>query len=67
MIEKIKEQVPSGRYLNAISEFYKKNENLEDIIKNDVLYEEMHKSRKTYHSCCKEKVRLLQKMKRSGI
>lgn len=46
MIEKIKEQVPSGRYLNAISEFYKKNENLEDIIKNDVLYEEMHKSKK---------------------
>lgn len=46
MIEKLKEQVPSDRYLNAISEFYKKNENLEDIIKNDVLYEEMHKSKK---------------------
>ena len=46
MIEKLKEQVPSDRYLNAISEFYKKNEKLEDIIKNDVLYEEMHKSKK---------------------
>lgn len=46
MIEKLKEQVPSDRYLNAISEFYKKNENLEDIIKNDVLYEEIHKSKK---------------------
>ena len=46
MIEKLKEQVSSDRYLNAISEFYKKNENLEDIIKNDVLYEEMHKSKK---------------------
>ena len=38
MIEKLKEQVSSDRYLNAISEFYKKNEKLEDIIKNDVLY-----------------------------
>lgn len=46
MIEKLKEQVSSDRYLNAISEFYKKNEKLEDIIKNDVLYEEMHKSKK---------------------
>lgn len=46
MIEKLKEQVPSDRYLNAISEFYKKNEKLEDIIKNDALYEEMHKSKK---------------------
>lgn len=46
MIEKLKEQVPSDRYLNAISEFYKKNENLEDIIQNDVLYEEIHKSKK---------------------
>lgn len=46
MIEKLKEQVPSDRYLNAISEFYKKNENLEVIIKNDVLYEEIHKSKK---------------------
>ena len=45
MIEKLKEQVSSDRYLNAISEFYKKNEKLEDIIKNDVLYEEMHKSK----------------------
>ena len=42
----IEEQVSSDRYLNAISEFYKKNEKLEDIIKNDVLYEEMHKSKK---------------------
>lgn len=46
MIEKLKEQVSSDRYLNAISEFYKKNEKLEDIIKNDVLYEEIHKSKK---------------------
>ncbi len=46
MVEKLKEQVSSDRYLNAISEFYKKNEKLEDIIKNDVLYEEMHKSKK---------------------
>ena len=46
MIEKLKEQVSSDRYINAISEFYKKNEKLEDIIKNDVLYEEMHKSKK---------------------
>lgn len=46
MIEKLKEQVSSDRYLNAISEFYKKNEKLEDIFKNDVLYEEMHKSKK---------------------
>lgn len=46
MIEKLKEQVSSDRYLKAISEFYKKNEKLEDIIKNDVLYEEMHKSKK---------------------
>ena len=46
MIEKLKEQVSSDRYLNAISEFYKKNEKLEAIIKNDVLYEEMHKSKK---------------------
>lgn len=46
MIEKLKEQVPSDRYLNAISEFYKKNEKMEDIIKNDALYEEMHKSKK---------------------
>lgn len=46
MIEKLKEQVSSDRYLNAISEFNKKNEKLEDIIKNDVLYEEMHKSKK---------------------
>ena len=46
MIEKLKEQVSSDRYLNAISEFYKKNEKLEDIIKNDVLYEELHKSKK---------------------
>lgn len=46
MIEKLKEQVSSDRYLNAVSEFYKKNEKLEDIIKNDVLYEEMHKSKK---------------------
>ena len=46
MIEKLKEQVSSDRYLNAISEFYKKNEKMEDIIKNDVLYEEMHKSKK---------------------
>lgn len=46
MIEKLKEQVSSDRYLNAISEFYKKNEKLEDIIKNDVLYEEMYKSKK---------------------
>lgn len=46
MIEKLKEQVSSDRYLNANSEFYKKNEKLEDIIKNDVLYEEMHKSKK---------------------
>lgn len=46
MIEKLKEQVSSDRYLNAISEFYKMNEKLEDIIKNDVLYEEMHKSKK---------------------
>lgn len=46
MIEKLKEQVSSDRYLNAISGFYKKNEKLEDIIKNDVLYEEMHKSKK---------------------
>ena len=46
MIEKLKEQVSSDRYLNAISEFYKKNEKVEDIIKNDVLYEEMHKSKK---------------------
>ena len=46
MIEKLKERVSSDRYINAISEFYKKNEKLEDIIKNDVLYEEMHKSKK---------------------
>lgn len=67
MIEKLKEQVSSDRYLNAISEFYKKNEKLEDIIKMMCCMRKCINPRKTYHSCCKEKVRLLQKMKRSGI
>lgn len=33
MIEKLKEQVSSDRYLNAISEFYKKNENWKILLK----------------------------------
>lgn len=46
MIETFKERTINDSYLDAISKFYKNNDDIEETIKNDPLYEEMRKSNK---------------------
>lgn len=46
LVQKYNEILPENRDINAISLFYKNYENIEDIIKNDILFQEIKKSKK---------------------
>lgn len=46
LVQKYNEILPENRDINAISLFYKNYENIEDIIKDDILFQEIKKSKK---------------------
>ena len=46
LVQKYNEILPENRDINAISLFYKNYENIEEIIKDDILCQEMKKSKK---------------------
>lgn len=43
-IEFLKSKLPQNRNINAISNFYKKYKNIEEVLEKDSLYEEFHKT-----------------------